>query len=133
AASSTSPRPCSPSPTRSTCARWTSPSSSRSSPTTSSGRRRRARPGRGGPHENHPTKLLAALASATPPDHSLRSRSGGDPEGPPRGPRMSVLVVGISHKSAPVAILERLALAPEAATKLPPPLVAHAHPDEATI
>ena len=46
---------------------------------------------------------------------------------------MSVLVVGISHKSAPVAILERLALEPEAATKLARDVVDHEHVSEATV
>ena len=46
---------------------------------------------------------------------------------------MSVLVVGISHKSAPVAILERLALEPEAATKLARDVVDQEHVSEATV
>src|SRR6188474_2280010 len=35
-----------------------------------------------------------------------------------RGPRMSVLVVGVSHKTAPVAVLERLALDADGVHKL---------------
>ncbi|MGI9155197.1 MAG: glutamyl-tRNA reductase [Marmoricola sp.] len=46
---------------------------------------------------------------------------------------MSVLVVGISHKSAPVAVLERLALDPEAAAKLAHDVVGEDHVSEATV
>ena len=45
---------------------------------------------------------------------------------------MSVLVVGISHKSAPVEVLERLALDPESAIKLIADVVAGEHVTEAT-
>ncbi len=45
---------------------------------------------------------------------------------------MSVLVVGISHKSAPVEVLERLALDPESAVKLIADVVAGEHVTEAT-
>ncbi len=45
---------------------------------------------------------------------------------------MSVLVVGISHKSAPVELLERLALDPDAAVKLIADVVAGEHVTEAT-
>ncbi len=46
---------------------------------------------------------------------------------------MSVLVVGISHKSAPVAVLERLALDPEGASKLSRDVVDQDHVSEATV
>ena len=45
---------------------------------------------------------------------------------------MSVLVVGISHKSAPVSLLERLALDSEAALKLVADVVGGSHVTEAT-
>ncbi len=45
---------------------------------------------------------------------------------------MSVLVVGISHKSAPVELLERLALDPDATHKLLADVVAGEHVTEAT-
>ena len=45
---------------------------------------------------------------------------------------MSILVVGISHKSAPVELLERLALDPDATTKLIADVVAGDHVTEAT-
>jgi glutamyl-tRNA reductase len=45
---------------------------------------------------------------------------------------VSVLVVGISHKSAPVEVLERLALDPEGAIKLVSDVVAGEHVTEAT-
>lgn len=45
---------------------------------------------------------------------------------------MSVLVVGISHKSAPVEVLERLALDGDATTKLIADVVAGEHVSEAT-
>jgi glutamyl-tRNA reductase len=46
---------------------------------------------------------------------------------------MSVLVVGVSHKSAPVALLERLALDAEGVTKLVDDLMASEHVGEATV
>lgn len=46
---------------------------------------------------------------------------------------MSVLVVGISHKSAPVAVLERLALEPEGVEKLIHDVAAAPHTTEATV
>lgn len=46
---------------------------------------------------------------------------------------MSVLVVGVSHKSAPVAMLERLALDPEAADKLLRDVSAVDHVGEVTV
>lgn len=46
---------------------------------------------------------------------------------------MSVLVVGVSHKSAPVALLERLALDPEGVTKLVDDLMGSDHVGEATV
>jgi glutamyl-tRNA reductase len=46
---------------------------------------------------------------------------------------MSVLVVGVSHKSAPVALLERLALDPEGVTKLVDDLMGSEHVGEATV
>jgi glutamyl-tRNA reductase len=46
---------------------------------------------------------------------------------------MSVLVVGVSHKSAPVALLERLALDAEGVTKLVDDLMGSDHVTEATI
>ncbi len=46
---------------------------------------------------------------------------------------MSVLVVGISHKSAPVAVLERFALDPEGASKLARDAVDQDHVSEATV
>jgi glutamyl-tRNA reductase len=45
---------------------------------------------------------------------------------------MSVLVVGISHKSAPVAVLERLALDPDGLVKLVTDVAAAEHVSEAT-
>ena len=45
---------------------------------------------------------------------------------------MSILVVGISHKSAPVELLERLALDPDATVKLIADVVAGDHVTEAT-
>jgi glutamyl-tRNA reductase len=45
---------------------------------------------------------------------------------------MSVLVVGISHKSAPVAVLERLALDPDGLGKLVTDVAAAEHVSEAT-
>ena len=45
---------------------------------------------------------------------------------------MSVLVVGISHKSAPVSLLERLALDSDAALKLVADVVSGSHVTEAT-
>ncbi|WP_028474768.1 glutamyl-tRNA reductase [Nocardioides alkalitolerans] len=46
---------------------------------------------------------------------------------------MSVLVVGVSHKSAPVTVLERLALDPESAQKLVADVVGAEHVTEATV
>jgi len=46
---------------------------------------------------------------------------------------MSVLVVGVSHKSAPVALLERLALDAEGVTKLVDHLMGSEHVGEATV
>jgi glutamyl-tRNA reductase len=46
---------------------------------------------------------------------------------------MSVLVVGVSHKSAPVALLERLALDAEGVTKLVDDLMGSEHVGEATV
>jgi len=46
---------------------------------------------------------------------------------------MSVLVVGISHKSAPVAVLERLALDGEGVSKLLTDVTAGAHVSEAAV
>lgn len=46
---------------------------------------------------------------------------------------MSVLVVGVSHKSAPVALLERLALDADGVTKLVTDVVGSAHVAEATV
>ncbi|MEP6815752.1 MAG: glutamyl-tRNA reductase [Marmoricola sp.] len=46
---------------------------------------------------------------------------------------MSVLVVGISHKSAPVAVLERLALDAEAAAKLAHDVLDQDHVSESTV
>jgi len=46
---------------------------------------------------------------------------------------MSVLVVGVSHKSAPVALLERLALDTEGVTKLVDDLMGSEHVGEATV
>ena len=46
---------------------------------------------------------------------------------------MSVLVVGISHKSAPVALLERLALDSEARAKLLHDLLDSEHISEAAV
>ena len=48
---------------------------------------RRSRPRGASTMNRHPTKLLASLTPDTPPDRSLRSRSGGDPKHSPRGPR----------------------------------------------
>ena len=45
---------------------------------------------------------------------------------------MSVLVVGISHKSAPVELLEKLALGPEGTTKLITDVMGGEHVSEAT-
>ncbi|HSX66239.1 glutamyl-tRNA reductase [Nocardioides sp.] len=45
---------------------------------------------------------------------------------------MSVLVVGVSHKTAPVAVLEELALTPEGVTKLVSEVAAIEHVSEAT-
>ena len=46
---------------------------------------------------------------------------------------MSVLVVGVSHKSAPVALLERLALDADGVTKLVDDLMGSEHVGEATV
>lgn len=46
---------------------------------------------------------------------------------------MSVLVVGVSHKSAPVALLERLALDAEGVSKLVDDLMGSEHVGEATV
>lgn len=46
---------------------------------------------------------------------------------------MSVLVVGVSHKSAPVALLERLALDAEGVVKLVDDLMGSEHVSEATV
>jgi len=46
---------------------------------------------------------------------------------------MSVLVVGISHKSAPVALLERLALDPDGVAKLVADVTDSVHVSEATV
>jgi glutamyl-tRNA reductase len=46
---------------------------------------------------------------------------------------MSVLVVGVSHNSAPVALLERVAPVPEAVPKLVQAVAACAHVTEATV
>ena len=45
---------------------------------------------------------------------------------------MSVLVVGISHKTAPVELLERLALDPDGTVKLIEDVIAGEHVTEAT-
>jgi glutamyl-tRNA reductase len=46
---------------------------------------------------------------------------------------MSVLVVGVSHRSAPVSVLERLALDPDGVSKLVADLLESAHVSEATV
>ncbi|MGH3355597.1 MAG: glutamyl-tRNA reductase [Nocardioidaceae bacterium] len=46
---------------------------------------------------------------------------------------MSVLVVGVSHRSAPVPVLERLALADDGASKLVTEVLQSAHVSEATV
>ncbi|QIK74507.1 glutamyl-tRNA reductase [Nocardioides piscis] len=46
---------------------------------------------------------------------------------------MSVLVVGVSHKTAPVALLERLALDPDGVSKLITDVSSSAHVTEATV
>ena len=50
-----------------------------------------------------------------------------------RGPRMSVLIVGISHKTAPVALLERVALDAEGVHKLIREVSDVDHVTEATV
>jgi glutamyl-tRNA reductase len=50
-----------------------------------------------------------------------------------QGPRMSILVVGISHKSAPVAVLERVALDRDGVNKLLGDVVACDHVGEAVV
>ena len=59
----------------------------------------------------------------------LRQRAGG----PDRGRLVSVLVVGISHKTAPVSVLERVALDGERATKLLREVADLEHVTEATV
>jgi glutamyl-tRNA reductase len=46
---------------------------------------------------------------------------------------MSVLVVGISHRSAPIALLERLAVDTDGATKIIEDVLANPHVSEATV
>ena len=46
---------------------------------------------------------------------------------------MSVLVVGVSHKTAPVAVLERLALDHDGLVKLVTDVAAASHVSEATV
>ena len=46
---------------------------------------------------------------------------------------MSVLVVGVSHHSAPVTVLERLALGTEGAQKLVADVAGAEHVTEATV
>jgi glutamyl-tRNA reductase len=46
---------------------------------------------------------------------------------------MTILVVGISHRSAPIALLERLAVDTDGATKLTEDVLANPHVSEATI
>lgn len=46
---------------------------------------------------------------------------------------MTALVVGISHRSAPIPLLERLALDPDGATKLVEDVLANPHVSEATV
>jgi len=46
---------------------------------------------------------------------------------------MTALVVGISHRSAPIALLEQLAVDPDGATKLIDDVVANPHVSEATV
>ena len=97
----------------STSARSTSPSSCRSSPTTSSARPTEPR------HDPRPS-----------PDRLAR-RSAPRRE---RRPRMSVLVVGISHNSAPVSLLERVALPADGGVHKLVQAVAHCeHVTEATV
>ena len=46
---------------------------------------------------------------------------------------MSILVVGLSHRTAPVPLLEQVALSPDATTKLLSDVVAHDHASEALV
>jgi glutamyl-tRNA reductase len=46
---------------------------------------------------------------------------------------MTILVVGISHRSAPIALLERLAVDTDGATKLTEDVLANPHVSEATV
>ncbi|MDQ4116986.1 MAG: glutamyl-tRNA reductase, partial [Actinomycetota bacterium] len=46
---------------------------------------------------------------------------------------MSVLVVGLSHRSAPVEVLERLAVAPDDVPKLLEEMLDGTHVDEAVL
>jgi glutamyl-tRNA reductase len=46
---------------------------------------------------------------------------------------MTILVVGISHRSAPIALLERLAVDSDGATKLTEDVLANPHVSEATV
>src|SRR5204862_4796755 len=51
----------------------------------------------------------------------------------PWGPRMTALVVGISHRSAPIALLEQLVVDADGATKLIEDVLANPHVSEATV
>src|SRR3954451_10142325 len=98
-------------------ARSTCPRSCRSSPTTSSARPPSPRPPRR-PHE-HPATFSVSPAAL------LRRTT-------PWGPRVSVLVVGISHRSAPIALLEQLAIDRDGIAKLVEDVLANPHVSEAT-
>ena len=65
--------------------------------------------------------------------HEQRKNADSAVRDPGRGSRMSVLVVGISHKTAPVSILERVALDGDRATKLLREVSDLEHVTEATV
>ncbi len=85
-----------------------------------------------------PTVLVGARAGRRPQGRPLHRAA--DPRLPraAQGPRraatgMSVLVVGISHKSAPVSLLERVALDADGVHKLIDDVAACEHVTEATV
>ncbi len=94
---------------------------------------RRGRRTQGRPVDRAADPRLPRAAQVPPGDRSTRSALPPlrSPAHTLRGPRMSVLVVGISHKTAPVALLERLALDADGATQAGPRRRASDHVTEA--
>ena len=93
------------------------------------GRRRRAQ---GRPVDRAADPRLPRAAQGRS-DRRRRPRRARRPAPRDGGDRMSVLVVGVSHRSAPVPLLERLALDANGVTKLISDVASSEHVTEATV